>query len=141
MLRVSVHRFKGDSAAFLLTGRKAIRLRFYRSLCDFKSRDFYCDFKSLRLQFCASDCDCNPHIQESPHPRAPKIPKKSKKVFPGLPVRSVKKVSKKFPNTDFDTLLTLFQVFWDFFDTFWTLRAGRAGKTFLRLFFGHEKNQ
>ena len=45
--------------------------------------------------------DCNPHIQESPHPRALKSPKSLKKAFPGLPARSVKKVSEKSPNTDF----------------------------------------
>ena len=57
-----------------------------------------------------SACDCNPHIQESAHPRAPKSPKSLKKVFPGLPARSVKKVSKKPPSTDFVVFLTLFRV-------------------------------
>ena len=78
--------------------------------------------------------DGNPHIQESPHPRAPKSPKSLKKDFPGLPARSVKKVTKKSPNTDFVVFLTPFRVIWDFFDTFLTLRAGRPGNTFLRLF-------
>ena len=81
-------------------------------------------------------CDGNRHIQESPHPRAPKPPKSLKKAFPGLPARSVKKVSKKSPNTNFVVFLTHFQVIWDFFDTFLTLRGGRPGNTFLRLFRG-----
>ena len=79
-------------------------------------------------------CVCNPHIQESPHPWAPKSLKSLKKDFPGLPARSVKKVSKKSPNTDFVVFLTLFWVIWDFFDTFLTLRAGRPGNPLLRLF-------
>ena len=78
--------------------------------------------------------DCNPHIQESPHPRPPKSPKSLKKSFPGLPARSVKKVSKKSPHTLFGVFLTHFRVIWDFFDTFLTLRAGRPGNAFLRLF-------
>ena len=80
------------------------------------------------------DCVCNPHIQESPHPRAPESPKSLKKDFPGLPVGSVKKVSKKCPNTDFVVFFTLFRVIWHFFDTFLALRAGRPGNTILRLF-------
>ena len=79
---------------------------------------------------------CNPHIQESPHPRAPKPPKSLEKDFPGLPARSVKKVSKKSPNTDFGVFLTLFRVIWDFFGTFLTLRAGRPGNTFFDTFWG-----
>ena len=66
-------------------------------------------------------CVCNPHIQESPQPRAPKAPKSLKKDFPGLPARSVKTVSKKSPNTDFVVFLTLFLghlgLFRHFFDT------------------------
>ena len=84
-------------------------------------------------------CVCNPHIQESPHPRAPESPKSLKKDFPGLPVGSVKKVSKKSPNTDFEVFfsghLALFRHFFDtpgrearehHFETFWGFRAQRA---------------
>ena len=81
-----------------------------------------------------SNYDCNPHIQESPHPRAPKSPKNLKELFPGLPARSVKKVSKKSLNTDFVVVLTLFRVISHFFDTFLTLWAGTPRNTFLRLF-------
>ena len=42
-------------------------------------------------------CDCNPHIQESPHPRAPKSPKSLKMDFPGLPHPGVQKSVEKVP--------------------------------------------
>ena len=65
---------------------------------------------ALQTPVGARPCVCNPHIQESPHPRAPKSPKSLKKEFPGLPARSVKKVSKKSTNTDFVVFLALFLV-------------------------------
>ena len=70
--------------------------------------------------------DGNRHIQESPHPRAPKSQKSLKTVFPGLPARSVKKVSKKSPNTDFAVFLTRFRVFWDFSTLF--RHSGRGAR-------------
>ena len=87
------------------------------------------------IQIAARRCDYNPHIQESPHPRAPKPPKSLKKVFPGLPARSVKKVSKKsqmtrkrVKKTTTSVHLGLFRHFFDtpgrearehLFETFW----------------------
>ena len=55
-------------------------------------------------------CDGNRHIQESPHPRAPKSAKSLKKVFPGLPARSLgpEKESKRSQNQCSETFLTLF---------------------------------
>ena len=81
-------------------------------------------------------CDCNPHTQEPPRPRALKSPKSLKKVFPGLPTRSVQKVSQKSPNTDFDTFLTLFRVLWDFFDTFWNTPGREAQEDLFEPFWG-----
>ena len=84
--------------------------------------------------FAVTTCVCNPHIQESPHPRAPKSPKSLKRGFPGLPARSVKKVSKKSQMTQKRVKKTTKSVFGDFFDTFLTLRAGRPRNPLLRLF-------
>ena len=80
--------------------------------------------------------DCNPHKQESPHPRAPKSPKSLKKDFPGLPARSVKKVSKKPPSADFAVFLTLFRVIWDFFDTFFATPGREALEVLFQTFWG-----
>ena len=81
-------------------------------------------------------CVCNPHIQESPHPRAPKSPKSLKKDFPGLSAQSVKKVSKKSPNSDFVVFLTLFWVIWDFFDSFFDTPGREAREPPFETFWG-----
>ena len=98
---------------------------------EVRSVEVFCKKEKGHQNRAPSLCVRNPHIQESPHPRAPESPKSLKKDFPGLPV---KKVSKKSPNTDFVVFLALFRVIWHFFDTFLTLQAGRPGNTILRLF-------
>ena len=93
--------------------------------CSWKGRSC----RLLSLEFCLP-YDCNPHIQESPHPRAPKSPKSLKKDFQDLAARSVKKVSKKPPTTALVVFLTLFQVIWDFFGTFRHSGLGGPGTPF-----------
>ena len=157
--------FRSDSAIAILLGLKSGRTKTSPNFSTFRpefcpefcsefspnfSRTFRASFRGRRrpekihqksppffnAKFPGKHCVCNPHIQESPHPRAPKSPKSLKKDFPGLPARSVKKVSKKSPNTDFVVFLTLFWVIWDFFDTFLTLRAGRPGNPPFEAFWG-----
>ena len=56
------------------------------------------DKPGKQFVYASSSYDCNPHIQESPHPRA-RNPKKSQKGLPGPPRQECQKSVQNIPRT------------------------------------------
>ena len=85
------------------------------------SGGYFARRSELKPSLVGQSYDGSCHVQESPHPRAPKSQKSLKTAFPGIPARSVKKVSKKSQNdpktSQKDYKISVRGLFRHFFDT------------------------